>query len=214
MFRPRRPKPATVISLMALFIALGGTGYAAIKLPANSVGTKQLKKNAVTLQKIKPSARKALRGRQGDPGPRGAQGARGAAGPQGAGPVKLDWSGTAAAGTTTPLYSRGGLSITARCSAGPAVAVRLGAGGTNATVSATWTHEESDQPNTTTTEQGSIANGVLDVGATASGDFRRVEGQAVLRSADGSLVVSVVFHAFVNSSGGACKVDGTAAPTA
>ena len=200
---------------MALFIALGGTGYAAIKLPANSVGTKQLKKNAVTLQKIKPSARKALRGRQGDPGPRGPEGARGATGPQGAGPVRLDWSGTAAAGTTSALYSRGGLSITARCSAGPAVAVRLGAaGGTGATASVTWTHEESDQPNTTTTQQGSITNGVLDVGATASGDFRRLEGQAVLRSADGSLVVSVVFHAFVNSSGGACKVDGTATPTA
>ena len=214
MLRPRRPKPATVISLMALFIALGGTGYAAIKLPANSVGTKQLKKNAVTLQKIKPSAQKALRGPQGDPGPQGPQGGRGATGPQGAGPVRLDWSGTAAAGTTSTLYSRAGLSIKAQCSAGPTVTVKLGAtGGTGAAANATWTHEESDQP-TTTTQQGGIANGVLDVGATASGDFRRVEGQAVLRSADGSLVVSVVFHAFVNSSGGACKVDGTAAPTA
>ena len=43
------------IALLALFIALGGTTFAAstIVLPKNSVGTKQLKKNAVTSVKIK-----------------------------------------------------------------------------------------------------------------------------------------------------------------
>ena len=52
----RRPSPALVISLIALFVALGGTGYAAIKLPANSVGSKQLKKKAVTKAKIAPQS--------------------------------------------------------------------------------------------------------------------------------------------------------------
>lgn len=47
-----RPSPALVISLIALFVALGGTSYAAIKLPANSVGTKQLKNGAVTSAKL------------------------------------------------------------------------------------------------------------------------------------------------------------------
>jgi hypothetical protein len=41
-----------VISLIALFVALGGTSYAAISLPRNSVGTKQLKNSAVTSTKI------------------------------------------------------------------------------------------------------------------------------------------------------------------
>jgi hypothetical protein len=54
--RLRAPSPALVISLLALFIALGGTSYAAIALPKNSVGTKQLKKNAVTGPKIKNGA--------------------------------------------------------------------------------------------------------------------------------------------------------------
>jgi len=48
----RRPRPALVISLIALFVALGGTTYAATTLPRNSVGTKQLQKNAVTASKI------------------------------------------------------------------------------------------------------------------------------------------------------------------
>jgi hypothetical protein len=55
--RLRAPSPAFVIALIALFVALGGTSYAAINaLPKNSVGTKQLKKNAVTGVKIKNKA--------------------------------------------------------------------------------------------------------------------------------------------------------------
>jgi hypothetical protein len=44
------------IGLLALFIALGGASYAAATLPANSVGTKQIKKNAVTSEKINKNA--------------------------------------------------------------------------------------------------------------------------------------------------------------
>jgi hypothetical protein len=47
---------ANVVASIALFIAIGGGAYAAITLPANSVGTKQLKRNAVTAQKVKNSA--------------------------------------------------------------------------------------------------------------------------------------------------------------
>jgi hypothetical protein len=50
------PSPAMVVACLALGIALGGTSYAAIKLPRNSVGTKQLKKNAVTSPKVKNNA--------------------------------------------------------------------------------------------------------------------------------------------------------------
>ena len=45
-----------VVACIALSVALGGTSYAAIKLPANSVGTKQLRKNAVTSIKVKDNA--------------------------------------------------------------------------------------------------------------------------------------------------------------
>ena len=44
---------ANVMATIAVFIALGGVSYAAVKFPANSVGTTQLKKNAVTGAKIK-----------------------------------------------------------------------------------------------------------------------------------------------------------------
>jgi hypothetical protein len=52
----RRPSAAIVISSAALFLSLGGVGYAAISIPNNSVGTAQLKNNAVTNSKIKNNA--------------------------------------------------------------------------------------------------------------------------------------------------------------
>ena len=56
---------ANVMSVIAVFIALGGTGYAAFKLPKNSVGTKQLKKNSVTTAKIKKRAVTAAKVKDG-----------------------------------------------------------------------------------------------------------------------------------------------------
>ncbi|MGN6587100.1 MAG: hypothetical protein ACTHKT_06440 [Solirubrobacterales bacterium] len=47
---------ANVMSSIAIFLVLGGAAFAAVKLPKNSVGTKQLKNNAVTTAKIKNNA--------------------------------------------------------------------------------------------------------------------------------------------------------------
>jgi hypothetical protein len=84
---------ANVTSLIALFVALGGSSYAALQLPNNSVGGKQLKKNAVTSPKVKPgslllsdfrrSQHSALRGPQGVPGAPGPQGIQGPKGDNG-----------------------------------------------------------------------------------------------------------------------------------
>jgi hypothetical protein len=52
----RRPSAAIVISSAALFMSLGGVGYAAISVPDHSVGTAQLRNNAVTSGKIKNGA--------------------------------------------------------------------------------------------------------------------------------------------------------------
>ncbi len=41
-----------VIGYLALFFALGGTGYAAIAIPRNSIGTQQLRNGAVTPNKL------------------------------------------------------------------------------------------------------------------------------------------------------------------
>jgi len=48
----RMPSPAMVVSCIALAVALGGTSYAAITLPRNSVGTAQLQANSITAVKL------------------------------------------------------------------------------------------------------------------------------------------------------------------
>lgn len=52
-FKVGRPSPAMIIALVALVLAMVGTGYAAVNLPKKSVGTAQLKAKAVTNAKIK-----------------------------------------------------------------------------------------------------------------------------------------------------------------
>ena len=77
--------PSLVISVIALFVALSGASYAAIKLPINAVGTAQIKKDAVTSAKVKdgsllagdfkagqlPAGAKGEAGVKGDTGQRG-----------------------------------------------------------------------------------------------------------------------------------------------
>jgi hypothetical protein len=43
---------SNAIALLALFVALGGTSYAAIAIPKNSVGSRQLRNRAVTESKL------------------------------------------------------------------------------------------------------------------------------------------------------------------
>ena len=72
----RRPSPALVISIIALVFAMGGTGWAVTQLPKNSVGTPQLKNNAVTGAKVKSGSLEASDFRKGAL-PRGEQGPQG-----------------------------------------------------------------------------------------------------------------------------------------
>jgi hypothetical protein len=64
------------IALLALFVAMGGTSYAAFKLPKNSVGSKQIKANAVNSSKVKNGSLLAGDFRTGQL-PAGAQGPKG-----------------------------------------------------------------------------------------------------------------------------------------
>jgi hypothetical protein len=89
---------SNVVSTLCLFILLGGVSWAATSLPKNSVGTAQLKKNAVNSSKVKnrslravdfasgqlPKGATGATGLQGPAGAAGIEGATGATGPEGA----------------------------------------------------------------------------------------------------------------------------------
>lgn len=79
---------ANVTATLALFIALGGSSYAALKLPRDSVGSAQIRNGAVAsaevkdrslqLRDISKTARASLAGKQGPAGPQGPAGQPGA----------------------------------------------------------------------------------------------------------------------------------------
>src|SRR5581483_1712125 len=52
----RRPSAALVVSFLALFVALGGAGWAALRLPPRSVGNAQLQNFSVGNAKLKPNS--------------------------------------------------------------------------------------------------------------------------------------------------------------
>jgi hypothetical protein len=94
---------ANVTATLALFIALGGTGYAALALPPDSIGGREirpravgrseLRRDAVSSEKVEDAslslrdlsrdAHASLKGEPGPTGPRGLDGAVGPAGPKG-----------------------------------------------------------------------------------------------------------------------------------
>jgi hypothetical protein len=83
--RSWRPSHSTVAAYMALFIALGGTSYAAVRIPKNSVGASQIKTNGVGSSEVKNGALRKVDFRASDlpVGPAGAQGPQGLKGDKG-----------------------------------------------------------------------------------------------------------------------------------
>jgi hypothetical protein len=132
-----RLSPALVIACLALFVALGSGAYAAIKLPKNSVGTTQLKNNAVTAAKVKDHSllKKDFKngqlpvgaaGAAGPAGPQGPQGPQGVQGPKGdkgdVGPANtkafqgsIASPGTLAHPAETTLVTQGVVSVVGKC---------------------------------------------------------------------------------------------------
>jgi hypothetical protein len=112
----RRPSPAMIVALLALFVSLGGAGYAATQLPRNSVGTAQLQANAVTRAKLANGAvtsskvadhsllAKDFRTGQLPSGARGPQGQPGPQGPPGAGGTDATVNGVPAGGDLSGTY--------------------------------------------------------------------------------------------------------------
>jgi hypothetical protein len=79
--RDRLTYSNVMVTVLAVLVLGGGTAYAASELGKESVGTKQLAKEAVTGAKISKAAKKSLKGAVGE---KGATGAAGATGPAGA----------------------------------------------------------------------------------------------------------------------------------
>jgi hypothetical protein len=117
MFRKMRsygPPGAMLVALLALFLSLGGLGYAGQIV--NLLDGHQIKKGTIEADRLSNKARAALRGRtgprglrgaKGDPGPQGQPGARGAPGAAGAAGTAVAYARvTVASGSVTVKESK------------------------------------------------------------------------------------------------------------
>jgi hypothetical protein len=94
--RLRTPSPALVISVLALFVALGGTSLAA----AGLINGNNIKPHSIPTDRLTKGAIKALQGAQGPRGTRGVQGPKGDTGDIG--------PSNAYSGYFAPAYGVGG----------------------------------------------------------------------------------------------------------
>lgn len=71
------PSPALIVATAALFVALGGTSYAVMKLPNNSVGSAQIKDGSVLAKDLNKTVAGSLGGKAGAKGDTGSTGPAG-----------------------------------------------------------------------------------------------------------------------------------------
>jgi hypothetical protein len=86
--RLARPSPSLAISLLALFVALGGVGYAAATIGSaqiknNSIRSVDIRNGTIVAKDINATTRASLKGQKGDRGDKGDKGDTGSAGAAG-----------------------------------------------------------------------------------------------------------------------------------
>jgi hypothetical protein len=127
---------ANVMATVALFVALGGSSYAAFALPKNSVGSRQLKTHAVTPKKVARSTVALFKGKKGDRGPMGPPGIQGPTGGQGPTGPSNAYYATVTSGAPSVAVPAGDYAVSGDdslgCSASCGVSCRIQLDGKNA----------------------------------------------------------------------------------
>ena len=130
MRKPRltAPNPALVISLMALFVALGGTAYGSGLIPGSKIENHSIPARKLTESAIAslhgqrgpvgaqgPAGATGATGASGEQGPAGPPGPKGDQGPQGPGAISFNYGGVPASGGLVPVKEIDGLIVEYSC---------------------------------------------------------------------------------------------------
>jgi hypothetical protein len=227
-----------LVAYLALFAALGGTSYAAIKLPRNSVGKAQIRRNAVTSAKVRdrsllardfkkgqlpagkagatgPAGPQGGIGLQGPAGQDGAPGANGAQGSAGPGAIKLLRTTTNADGTTVTLATVNGFKITDTC------AVNQQGGATNTVAFSSTDPLTSVSYRVSSSTDGAAAatavgsgSAAFNIAPTAAAGNHSQQVWLDIALLNGTKVANVsLFAHAIGNPGEICSVVGSATPT-
>jgi hypothetical protein len=224
--RSYRPSAAMIVAMIALFVAMGGTGYAVKRLPKASVGSKQIRTKAIRTRHIKARAvtrtkiakdaiDQSLVARDALRGPDILESSLGNV-PSATKSVTADklsglnlnkFSFRGAAGTSAPaVLNVGGLALNAACNAGPALSVSATTTVSGANIHSGGTWGGANQSFYVEDDAFDVGDSfdVLQNGTTGS---TNLSGSLVYARQDGN-VVSVDFLA--EETGTGCVFAGTA----
>jgi hypothetical protein len=212
---------ANVMSSLAMFLVLGGVSYAAATLPRNSVGTKQLRRNAVTNSKLTNGSvgRHELRSnvrRQLD-----RSGARGPQGPAGPGAKRVHFS---APGTVNPkattILRVNGLTMAVNCgqnSSGTTLTTQIRSDSAGTFYDQFVVDQGTDPSSPGSTNVGSLQQPLPGGSALSApqpavdtGYFRAF---ATVHVVLGSSTTTLHIVTFTDGDSDRCTVEGTAVPT-
>jgi hypothetical protein len=213
-----------LVAYLALFVALGGTSYAATALSKNSVGAAQIKRNAVNTAKVRdgsllardfrpgqlPAGPRGVAGTQGLPGPAGADGAPGATGAAGPGAVKLLRITSVSDGTPVALATVGPLTITDTCSS-TVSSVTNTISFSSTAVSPAYQYDATNRTDgsASTPVVGSSSNVAFAPSAPAGGHLQ-TSWVDLAYSDDAGHVVTLSFYVRAETGGEQCRVVGSA----
>lgn len=227
----RRLSYANVMATFAAFMALGGVSYAAVTLPRDSVGTKQLRPDSVTNSKLTNGSvgqnelrRRSVTDRalsssiRSELAKRAATGARGPSGPPGPGAGRVRYSATGSASPTTgTALDFNGLRISASCEqSGSTTSMSIFArSGANAVLYNNFNADNGSDPTQpgqpqTGNLQFNLAAGVTTPLGGPSGDSGYARAVSVAIHTTTSRTITVNLVAFVDFDSDRCSLDGTA----
>jgi hypothetical protein len=201
---PRRPSPAFVLAVVAVFASLGGTGYATSKT-AKPLTKKQINKLIASYVK---AHRSTLTGPAGSPGGQGVQGVAGADGKDGAagpGATRIVGSGDSTAPAAQPVGAVGPWSFTLTCNPSNATFTVHGPGTVGGTTSLA---TGGGTANTYVGAEGAIGGGA----ASVVGSGAQMSQTLFLHSGSTIAEVKILLTALNPGLFNQCNVIGDAVP--
>jgi hypothetical protein len=179
-FTPRRPSPALAVAAIALFVALGGTGYAATRgsVRVATAAKASKKSKPLTTGRVNQLIKQYVSSHLGSlAGPQGAAGPAGVAGAPGPAPIPVLGTGISTTATPQAIATIGPWSVTMTCAGGGSPGATLAIAGPGEELATTALGLTNGAAGATYESAGGPGTGVVSPGGQIAQEVFLVNGE-------------------------------------